>query len=266
MSAGVRIEADRSVSARAPDDEALPFLARWSRRKRGLESAEAADALRSECSESPVTASMVTADADPDHTVVGCEAAATGSAAPAERIDPRTGKPMSELTDEDMPDLETLDQDSDLSAFMAEKVSQALRMRALTRVFHSAKFNKVCLCAEYADDYTNFTPLGEIVPHDLKQAIVREGGKLLQRFAERGLKITPDEAEARAAAEFRGERVPEPDWAQIAMEAEQPGVADQTGDESGSHDGDKNDDSEMLHPLTPQQATQKVLRADPERA
>lgn len=184
-----------------PDEDRLelPFLSRWSRRKLGKEEAPAPASERPS-SPAPTAATLsqtgdLAAEASPPEAL-------------PEPIDPRTGKLMSELTDEDMPDLESLDENSNLAAFMAGKVSRGLRMKALTKVFHTAKFNQVCICAEYADDYTNFTPLGDIVPHDLQQAIVREAGKLYQRLAGNGVEITPEEAQARVAAEFRGETVP----------------------------------------------------------
>lgn len=193
-------------TAPAEAAEALPFLTRWSRRKLGRDVPDV----------DPQAHEATPAMADEAPAVIE----------PAERIDPRTGKPISELTDEDMPDIESLDENSDLAAFMASKVSSALRMKALTKVFHTAKFNKVCLCAEYADDYTNFTPLGDIVPHDLKQAIVREAGKLAERLTQQGLEITPEQAQARVAAEFRGERLP-------GIEAPGVRVADQDHGQTG---------------------------------
>lgn len=286
---GTMTDDGRGVQMLPADGEPVPFLSRWSRLKRGEAVVEAAEV-------SPPAVPDPGQDKVPDGADAS-PAVTDETQPPAERIDPRTGKPYSELTDEDMPDLETLDQDADLSVFMAGKVSQALRMKALTKVFHSSKFNKVCLCAEYADDYTNFMPLGDIVPHDLKQAIVREGGKLLQRFAERGLQITPEEAEARAAAEFRGEAMPEPDWERVAIEAEQArqresaAALDEVDDgpviqatdkvhsdrpaQFGDQDialGDPPFDRvpfraipERMRPPTPQQPPQPVLRATTER-
>jgi|GEM_PF-1783227 len=115
----------------------------------------------------------------------------------AERIDERTGKRFDELTDEDMPDPETLDENSDIRMFMARNVSPSLRMKALARRFRHPKYNKVCICAEYAEDYTKFEPLGNVVPHDLKTAIAREAEKLRDRLLGDGDKISPEEAEAR---------------------------------------------------------------------
>lgn len=166
------------------------FLVRWSRRKLGAETEPG-----------PVEQPLI------DASVADAPVIEAGLKSEPEPIDPRTGKPMSELTDEDMPPIDTLNTESDLRCFMSGKVSQALRMKALTKVFHSPKYNQVCICAEYADDYTNFVPMGDIVPHDLKQAIAREAGKLLQRLAAQGFEMTSEQAQARIASEFRGERL-----------------------------------------------------------
>lgn len=187
----------------------VPFLSRWSRLKRGLEVPRpgpraCADAVS--CGQAPVPAVSASASTTAS-AAAPAPAANAASTAPPEPIDPRTGKPMSELTDADMPDVESLDENADLACFMAAKVSRALRMQALTKVFHSAKFNQACLCAEYADDYTAFAPLGDVVPHELREAIVREAARLCERLAERGLKLDLETAQARIAAEFRGEPV-----------------------------------------------------------
>lgn len=170
----------------APESEAATFLSRWSRRKRGLEVAEPVEPV---VVAPAVAAAEVEVDDDP--------------------VDSRTGKRMSELTDEDMPEVETLTSDSDVSMFMAKNISAALRMRALNKIFMSPKYNVYCLCAEYADDYTNFAPLGDIVPHDLKSAITREAGKLYERLTGQGVAVPREELEARIAAQFRGEKTPD---------------------------------------------------------
>lgn len=168
------------------------FLARWSRRKLAPDTEP--EHVAQPLIDAPVAAAQIVA-------------VEIKPAPETEPRDPRTGKPMSELTDEDMPAIELLNAESDLRCFMSGKVSQALRMQALTKVFHSPKYNQICICAEYADDYTNFAPLGDIVPHDLKQAIAREAGKLLQRLAAQGVEMTSEEAESRVASEFRGEKL-----------------------------------------------------------
>lgn len=193
-----------AVQSAVATDDGRSFLSRWSRRKLGREVDEpvpSAAALQTAATTAVAPDLEQLGPTGVDVPAVGDDA----SVAPAERIDARTGKPYSELTDADMPDLDTLDERSDLSMFLAGKVSQTLRMKALTKVFHSATYNQVCLCAEYAEDYTNFVPMGDIVPHDLEQAIAREAGKLMNRLSAQGLEITPEAARERVAAEFRGE-------------------------------------------------------------
>ena len=227
-------------------DESMPdgFLSRWSRRKRGLDH----EPLPS--SEPPATFEQA-ALAPAQHVPTGpSEAPQPAAEAPVEAIDPRTGKPYSELTDADMPDIDTLDQHSDLRAFMAGKVSNALRMRALTKVFHTPKFNQVCLCAEYAEDYTNFLPMGDLVPHDLKRAIVREAGKLAERLALQGEEISTEAAQARVAAEFRGEA---PAAALAAGTRETPAPTTSTGT-SPELDAEVRPDAAAASATTPAQA------------
>lgn len=170
----------------AEQAESGNFLSRWSRRKRGLETSEP---VVETVAVAPVQAEAHEVDDDP--------------------IDPRTGKRKSELTDADMPDVETLTADSDVSMFMAKNISAALRMRALNKIFMSPKYNVYCLCAEYAEDYTNFTPMGDMVPHDLKSAIAREAGKLYERLLGQGVTVSQEELEARVTAQFRGEKTPD---------------------------------------------------------
>lgn len=178
---------DSAAAALADESAAGGFLSRWSRRKRGLEVVE--PELAPPAVVAPVAEAVEAVDEDP--------------------VDPRTGKRMSELTDEDMPDVETLTADSDVSMFMARNVSSALRMRALNKIFMSPKYNVFCVCAEYAEDYTNFTPMGDIVPHDLKSAIARETGKLYDRLTGKGVAVSKEELEQRIAAQFRGEKTPD---------------------------------------------------------
>ncbi|MBA4741227.1 MAG: DUF3306 domain-containing protein [Azoarcus sp.] len=190
---------DESRNDIAEQDGGVPFLSRWSRRKLGRE----VEAPReSEAVPAPVEAEATEARED-------------------DPIDARTGKRRSELSDEDMPDVETLSPDADVSMFFGGQVSQSLRMRALAKVFSNPKYNVWCECAEYAEDYNAFLPMGDIVPHDLKQAIVREADKLYRRLTDKGLRLTPEQAEAHIAAEMRGERVPDLESALAAAQTDE---------------------------------------------
>jgi hypothetical protein len=172
---------DRETSIANPRDEADDFLSRWARRK-----------------------SAVRRDDDSLDDGKPLDEASTAPPDPGERIDARTGKRYDELTDDDMPPLDALDETSDLSMFMARNISSALRMEALGKIFRSPKYNQVCLCAEYAEDYTNFEPLGDIIPNDMKSAIAREADKLRRRLLAMDQDISPEEARARVLREMRG--------------------------------------------------------------
>ena len=79
------------------------------------------------------------------------------------------------LTDEDMPSLESLDENSDYSSFLSPGVSERLRRRALRKLFASAVFNVPDGLDDYADDFTSFEALGDIVTSDMRhQAEVEE--------------------------------------------------------------------------------------------
>src|SRR5690606_10302010 len=153
----------------AEEEGNVPFLSRWSRRKLGQEVEEPSE---EQALQMPVE-TVPEVDDDP--------------------VDLRTGKRMSELTDEDMPDLDSLPPDSDVSMFMAYTVSIPLRMNAPNKYFMKPKYYVWCVCAEYAEDYNAYLPMGDIVPHDLKRAIAREVGKLYERLTGRGVEVSREE-------------------------------------------------------------------------
>lgn len=73
-----------------------------------------------------------------------------------------------ELTDADMPPLETLDDKSDYSAFFSSQVSATLRRQALRKLFHSPAFNVTDDLDVYVEDFTKFAGLGDIVTQDMR--------------------------------------------------------------------------------------------------
>ena len=75
------------------------------------------------------------------------------------------------LTDADMPDIDTLGEDSDFTGFMSPGVSDELRNIALRKLFHAPVFNIRDGLDEYDEDYTSFEKLGDIVPCDMKHQI-----------------------------------------------------------------------------------------------
>lgn len=81
---------------------------------------------------------------------------------------PSADDPTSAPTDEDMPPIESLGDDDDYSGFLSPGVSEALRRRALKRLFLSSKFNVTDGLDDYAEDFTQFAPLGDVVTADMR--------------------------------------------------------------------------------------------------
>jgi len=116
-----------------PTDAEETFVQRWARRKR--EAAQAPVA--------PLDAS------EPD--------ALTPDAQPEQASEP---EPPS---DEDMPALDSLGPNSDISDFFSPRVSETLRQAALQRIFRQPKFNYSDGLDVYCGDYRSFKPIGNIM-------------------------------------------------------------------------------------------------------
>jgi hypothetical protein len=90
----------------------------------------------------------------------------------------QTGTPddeaASELTDADMPPLESLNEDSDFAPFLSTGVSDGLRQQALRILFSQSAFNITDGLNDYDEDFTEFTKLGNVITHEMKRALQRE--------------------------------------------------------------------------------------------
>lgn len=156
-------EHKRAGEAQKPSDEA--FLQRWSRRK--------ADAKAG-------------VDVEPDPP----EPAA--AAAPSPQAQPNPPAAV------ELPDLDSLDADSDYSAFMSPGVDADLRRKALRKLFASPKFNVCDGMDDYCDDYTKFEALGDLVTADMKHHMERIARAAADALDEAGQR---EEAAALAAAQ-----------------------------------------------------------------
>ena len=86
-------------------------------------------------------------------------------------IEPVAEEIEAPLTDADMPDVESLTEESDFSGFMSSGVSDELRNLALRKLFRAPVFNIRDGLDEYDEDYTSFEKLGDIVTCDMKHQI-----------------------------------------------------------------------------------------------
>ncbi|RCX26580.1 DUF3306 domain-containing protein [Thioalbus denitrificans] len=73
-----------------------------------------------------------------------------------------------------LPPLESLDADSDYRGFLSPEVDEVLRRVALRRLFHLPAFNVTDGLDDYAEDFTQFAPLGDTVTHEMRRMLERE--------------------------------------------------------------------------------------------
>ena len=135
---------ERAVMA----DEDEGFLPRWSRRKLGERKTD------------------VTAGAESESTA--------REDTQMKRLEAEAAPQLQELTDADMPSVDSLDEHSDYTAFMSPKVSDRLRAQALRKLFHLPAYNITDGLNDYDEDYTRFAGLGNIVTHEMKRMLKRE--------------------------------------------------------------------------------------------
>ncbi len=117
-----------------------------------------------------------------------------------------------EKTDADMPPIESLHPGSDYAAFLSPKVSEKLRRMALRKLFQLPQFNFRDGLDDYAEDYRNFAPLGDIITADMRHRMERELEALKERLQTeaRGKDESELPAEAVAAANPADEPATEP--------------------------------------------------------
>ena len=153
---------DVSTEARTPLETEGP-LRRWARRKReaALEKKTADEERRSTGSvEAPEPREPNGENSEPVVT--------------EERV----------LTDEDMPPLASLDENSDYSGFLSSGVSEGLRRRALRKLFLSSVFNIRDGLDDYDEDFTSFEALGDIVTSDMRHQAEVEADRARHARAE----------------------------------------------------------------------------------
>ncbi len=71
-------------------------------------------------------------------------------------------------TDADMPPIETLEESSDYTGFLSPEVSEELRCIALRKLFHGAAFTATDGLDDYADDFSSFAKLGDLITSDMR--------------------------------------------------------------------------------------------------
>jgi len=141
-------------------------LSRWSKRKSAARKEREAPA---QAADPTLTASLAPNLDEPDdkHLPVRTEDESTA-------VEPEV----------ELPDIDSLTEDSDYSAFMAPNVSTELRNLALRKLFKSSVFNIRDGLDDYDEDFTSFEKLGDIVTSDMRHHAERKEKERLAREQE----------------------------------------------------------------------------------
>ncbi|MEE9320701.1 MAG: DUF3306 domain-containing protein [Granulosicoccus sp.] len=201
------------------------FAGRWSRRKQAV-AAESDTAFVTV----PVRAAVAVPVDIANQTITGTGIAPTpelgGSLPDAGSSDAVQANEIV-LTDADMPSIDSLDSDSEISGFFSEGVSAALRQSALRRIFSLPVYNVRDGLNDYDGDYTVFEPLGDTVTSDMKFHTARkERERLLALEEER-------EATEASAEEARVSSQEQPASVEETSAAESP---DETAGDAADHE------------------------------
>ena len=150
------------------------FLRRWSRRANEARAAPASTGPDLPVADALVTAAPDVADAATPPTTVPVEDGQAGRGAVAV-----VAAAHESPGDDDMPSLDTLGPESEVSAFFSPRVSEALRRAALQRIFHQPSFNVTDGLDDYCADYRHLKPLGNVITSDMRLQMERAKERLL---------------------------------------------------------------------------------------
>ena len=107
-----------------------------------------------------------------DAATAGAPPPATGDDRPAQADPAESAERV--LTDADKPPTESLGAESDFSQFLSSGVSDALRRRALRKLFALPQFGVLDGLNDYDEDYTKFEPLGEMLTYHKRRLLEQE--------------------------------------------------------------------------------------------
>ncbi len=167
------------------------FLSRWSRRKKEVVL---------ETVEERVVLDDSLLDPNDDAILDGSLNDENLPALSAEEVRQAQLDALNELTDDDMPDVKTLDESSDYAGFMSKNVSDALRKMALRKLFAGESYNVRDGLDEYDGDYTSFEKLDpSTVTADMKHMLEVEARRLKEKLAQDTLELAEENDDSKIA-------------------------------------------------------------------
>jgi len=139
------------------------FLSRWSQRKLAQQDSAAHEDTVAEGVVAEEASAFSSDDVQDSERVLSNP---EHSQAPS--TEPSSLEQEPELTDEDMPAIETLNEQSDFSQFFSNGVSEELRDLALQRLFQLPEFNLRDGLNDYDEDFSRMTALSDAVVSQLR--------------------------------------------------------------------------------------------------
>ncbi|MDH5326430.1 MAG: DUF3306 domain-containing protein [Gammaproteobacteria bacterium] len=150
-----------------PDDVEEDFLRRWSRRKSHHQQLTPKEPLPTKAN----AGLRASTDIHAAEVSSGEPALSALSQSELSQSELSQSELPEEPSDADMPDIESLGEHSDYSGFMSPKVSEPLRRRALRKLFAMPVFNVTDGLNDYDEDYTQFAPLGDVIPWEMRERL-----------------------------------------------------------------------------------------------
>jgi hypothetical protein len=96
-------------------------------------------------------------------------------------LDEAAARSPDAVTGKTLPSIDSLDENSELSMFLSDKVSESIKRQALRKIFHMDKFNVCDGLDDYAEDYTGFEALGDVMTAHQRLRLEREQEKARQQ-------------------------------------------------------------------------------------
>ena len=154
------------------------FLGRWSRLKRTEQSHANAPDPSQEATVTEPTSEPLTTDT---------------------ATHPKIDSDREALTDADMPDIESLDQDSNFAQFLSEGVSDTIRQQALRKLFHLPEFNLRDGLNDYDGDFSQIPSMTAEVAKQIRNWVNKHQDELEEAIqdspAEEESDIRPNQAQ-----------------------------------------------------------------------
>jgi hypothetical protein len=218
------------------------FLRRWSQRK-----SAAARRPTSPTPQAPAASAPTAATGGPS-----TDRAVAAGTLPAQQPDPVRGTPRDPAAE--LPPVESLGFDSDFTRYLAPKVEESLKRRALRKLFSDPRFNVMDGLDVYIDDYSKSEPIPANLVGELRHARyifdppktrLNPAGHVEDVPEEAQAVATPSPSDSTLAGETRRDGdAPAPDSARPAGEAD--GAASEAAGAPDAADEVADDASERL--------------------